>query len=246
MVTIKKKQFFITLRENWFGYSFTLLDLLLPACYRGIREIKKPFYFGFKKPTITLVLSLDKSIEEIYNDFSDTHKKHIKRGEKAGMECYFHNDIKGFIEFFNDFAESKNLPTFDVNRLDEFSGKEWTFSYAVLNGKILSCLSHIEDKETGNVRAMQGASVRLTDGFDPKQSAHATKLLYYYNIKHFKEKGYRYYDFGGWNNLPGLLDFKESFGAKQVPVVNYFTWTYQLKEWIQELLRSLKKSRKQQ
>lgn len=243
MVTIKKKRFFIELTESWFGYSFKLSDLLLPACYRGIREIKKPFYFGFKKPTVTLVLQLEKPTEDIYNNFSDTHKKHIKRAEKAGMECYFHNDIKGFIAFYNDFAESKNLPTLDINRPGELSGKEWTFSYAVLNGKILSCLSHLEDKDTGIVRAMHGASVRLTEGFDPKQSAHATKLLYYYNIKHFNEKGYKFYDFGGWNNLPGLLDFKESFGAKQLPIVNYFTWSYQLKEWINSIIRLIKKKK---
>lgn len=241
MVKIIKKQFFLTLSEIWFSYKFKWTDIFLPVCYRGIRDMDQRFYFGVKKATTTVVLELDKPEEEIYSGFFTSNKKDIKKAEAEGVTCFFHNDIKGFIEFYNDFAASRNLPGFDINRMEEFMGEEWKFSNAVLNGQVLVTHSYIEDKETGIVRSMQSGSLRLNEKYNPRQIAQANKLLHYFDIKYFRERGFKYYDFGGWNDLPGLLEFKQSFGAHPINILNFFTYTYFLKEKIQDVLRSIKK-----
>lgn len=240
MVAIKKKHSFFTITEIWYGYKFRWSDLLFPVCYRGIWDLKQSFYFGVKKSAETVILPLDQPVEEIYNNFFSDTKRAIKNAETKGVQCYFHNDIKGFLTFYNDFAEQKKLPALDINRIAEFSGEAWSYSYAVLDGQVLVATSNIEDKVTGIVRGMQAGSVRLNEKFIPKEIANATKLLYYYNIQHFRKKGFKFYDFGGWNNIPGLLAFKQSFGAYTINCVNYFSFTYYLKEKIQDVIRYLK------
>jgi hypothetical protein len=237
MVTIKKRRQFFSLTEYWFDYRIRLADVFLPVCYRGIWDTKRSFYLGVKKHTSTVVLPLDKPEEAIYDAFSPDIKRNIKKAEVAGVQCYSHNDIKGFIEFYNQFAGSKNLQPLDIKRMNEFSGEEWGFSYAVLDGDILAAFSNIEDQEKKIVRGIQGASLQKSDKYTQRQIGAANKLLYYYNIKHYRQRGMRWYDFGGWNNIPSLLEFKQSFGAYPIHVVNYLSYTYYLKEKIQNLLR---------
>jgi len=90
--------------------------------------------------------------------------------------------------------------------------------------------SYIEDKETGLVRLMKSASMRLDERYDAGQIARANKLLHYFTIKHFKEEGLQEYDFVGWANQQGLLEFKQSFGAAPLNVFNYYSLPYYLKK----------------
>ena len=118
-------------------------EIFLPSSYNGLRdEINKPFYFGIKTHTKTMVLLLDKPIQEIYSNFSTSHKRYIKKAEAEGVHCYFNNDRKGFIQFYNDFAIRKNRYALDLNRLDEFGGEEWKYSYALLNNQLLVAHSY--------------------------------------------------------------------------------------------------------
>lgn len=242
MVTIKKKKSIFSLTENWFEYKFKFSDLFLPVCYRGLRDdSSRQLYFGIKKHTKTVVLPLDKSMEDIHANFSKTLKAHIKKATAQGIHCYINNDIKAFQEFYNPFAKIKNLFIMDSSRSHEFAIDEWKSSYAVVNEQILAAHSYLEDKESGIVRLMESGSMRLNDQYDPMQISHANKLLHYHDIQYFKERGLSYYDFGGWDDLPGLLQFKESFGAYPINVFNYYTYTYSLKEKLKEIRKLLKK-----
>lgn len=241
MITIKKRQSLFTVTENWFGYKFHWSDFFLPVCYRGLREMNQELYFGIKKYTKTIVLPINKSINDIYAGFSTTLKYEIKKAEAEGVQCYFNNDRKAFIEFYNDFAKSKKLATLNIDRNDKYCGDIWKASYAVLNGQILVAHSYLEDKESGIVRLMESGSMRLNEKFDPKQIGQANKLLHHFDIKFFKEGGLQFYDFGGWDNLPGLLKFKQAFGAYPINIFNYFSYSYAIKDRIKEIMISLKR-----
>lgn len=230
MVQIKKKQFSVTLTETWYGYKFKWTDIFLPVCYRGIWNLNQRFYFGIKKQTTSIVLALDKPIEEICDNFSHGNKKDIRRAEKEGIQCSFHTDIKEFVECYNDFARRRQIPQLDINRIKDIETDKWKFSHAVLNGQVLAFHSYLEDKETGIVRAMEGGSMRLNDNYPQKQTALASVLLNCHDIKYYKEQGFRYYDFGGWNDVPGVLEFKKSFGGQPIDVLNFFSYPYYLKE----------------
>ncbi len=241
MVTIKKKQSLFTLTENWFEYKFKWSDLFLPVCYRGLRYRNQSFYFGVKKYAKTIVLPIEKPIEEIYSSFSTTLKYDIKKAESEGVMCKINRDVTGFIEFYNEFAKVKMLYQLDPARKDELKIEEWKSSYAILNGQILVAHSYLEDKKTGIVRLMESGSMRLNNEFEPKQIAQANKLLHYHDIKFFKERGLLYYDFGGWDDIPGLLKFKQAFGAYPIDIFNYYTYAYEIKEKIKKGILLIKK-----
>ena len=239
MVTIKKKRFIFTLTETWFGYKFKWSNLFLPSCYLGLR--KQIFYNGVKTTTETAMLPLNLSMDELYNNFSSSHKRYIKKAQAEGVQCYFNRDRSQFIEFYNKFAKRKGLYTLNTNKLKDFSGLEWIYFYASLNGQQLVAHSYIEDKEKGIVRLMESASLRLDDRYDAGQIARANKLLHCITIKYFKECGCLEYDFGGWQNQQGLLEFKQSFGAAPLKVFNYYTLPYYFNRQLKKIAATIKR-----
>ena len=243
MITIKKKQLLFTLTEKWFGYKFKWSDLFLPVCYRGLRESDQQYYFGVKKYTKTVVLSLDEPVETIFDNFSTSNKREIKKAEADGVQCFFSDDMKTFVEFYNEFAKNKELELLDPKRINEYAVKEWKCSHAVINGQILVVHSYLEDQESGIVRSMQSGSLRLDNNYNPRRIAQANKLLHYHDILYFKERGLKFYDFGGWNDLPGLLEFKQSFGGKPINIFNFFTYAYEIKEKVKESILSIRKKK---
>jgi hypothetical protein len=240
VITIKKSLFFFSLSENWFGYQFKWSNIILPVCYRGLRNTNEKLYFGVRKNTNTVVLDINKPIEEIYSKFSTSHKRYIKKAESEGVKCIINSDRKTFIEFYNKFAISKNLTQVDVKRIDELNIEAWKCSFAIFNNQILATHSYLEDRDTGIVRLMESGSLRLDENVNATEIARANKLLHYYDIKYFNERGLKFYDFGGWDGIESLLYFKQSFGAEPINVFNYFTYTYVLKDAIFTVLKTIK------
>ncbi len=240
MVSIKKKQLFFVLTENWFQYKFEWTDLFLLVCYRGLRDAGDLNFWGIKKLTRTVVLPLDEPIEIIHANFSTSNKRSIKKSHAQGVACFFNNDRKAFIDFYNVFAKEKKLQPLDKRRAGEYEGEFWKCSYAILNGEILVAHSYIEDLGSGIVRSMESGSIRLHSDYNPRDIADANKLLHYFDLQYFKERGLKFYDFGGWDDLPGLLDFKKSFGGYPIEVHNFFSYSYALKEILKKLGKSLK------
>ena len=242
MVSIKKNQRFFSLTEHWFQYKFKCTDLFLLVCYRGLRDAGNLKFWGIKKLTKTVVLPLDEPIEIIHANFSTSNKRSIKKSQARGVVCFFNNDRKEFIDFYNVFAKEKKLQPLDKSRAGEYEGEFWKCSYAVLNGEILVAHSYIEDVDSGIVRSMESGSMRLHNDYNPRDIADANKLLHYYDIHYFKERGLKFYDFGGWDDLPGLLDFKKSFGGYPIEVHNFFSYTYAFKEVLKKSVVRFKPS----
>jgi lipid II:glycine glycyltransferase (peptidoglycan interpeptide bridge formation enzyme) len=98
-----------------------------------------------------------------------------------------------------------------------------------LQGEVLAAHCYMVDKQTGVVMLMESGSLRLNEEYNAGKIAQANKLLHYYDIKLFKEKGLLEYDLGGWNKLQSLLEFKQAFGAQPITVYNYFTFAYHIR-----------------
>lgn len=135
------------------------------------------------------MLSLTEPIDVIFANFSTSHRRYIKKAVADGIKCYNNNDRMGFIEFYNDFTKRKNLYTLNLANLEEFSNKEWKYSYAEMNGQILAAHSYLLDNKSGIVRLMESGSLRLNDQYDTSKIAQANKLPHHYDIKFFKERG---------------------------------------------------------
>ncbi len=242
MLELHKKTSFIPFTETWFDYKFKWSDLVLPNCYKSVTNENRRFYVGIKKQATSAVLSLDKPADELFNNFAPGIQRGIKKAEAAGVQCFFSTDIKAFIEFHNVFAGHKNIEKISMIKINEFRPGCWKFSYAVLNGQVLAAHSYLEDVEAGIVRGMYAASVRLNEQHPEKATRYAGMLLYYFNIRHYTEKGFRFFDFGGWSNSQGLLEYKMSFGAKPIYIFNVFSYPYFIKDKLAKMVKMLKRN----
>ncbi len=247
MVKIRKSLYFFKITEIWFEYKFRLSDLFFPVIYKDIKKIDQKFYFGFRNYDYSAELSLAAPVEEIFSSFKTTVRTEIRKAEREGTECFFHEDLDGFIDFYNDFAPSKNLGTTNRKRMDEI-GDNLKISYATLNGKVLAAHSYIEDKELGVVRSLHSASKRFDETLDRNQIARANKLLHFKDMQYFKERGIKKYDFGSYqigDGAKGLLEFKESLGGQKVTNVFFMTYSYYFIQRLQQMIAGLKKSTSQ-
>jgi hypothetical protein len=239
MIQLRKKISFITFTDYWFDYSFSWKNIFMPVCWRSIWNKNTAVKFGVKKNSSTIILSLEKTEQEIFNGYSEDTKKAVKRA--AGVQCKFHNNPVEFISFYNAFATAKGLPGFSKKDIGYFGGPDWVYCNAIQEGEVLVAHSYIMDREKGIVRAMYGGSVRLDEKHLPKKIGNATKLLYHDNILHFKGKGFKHYDFGGWNEVPGLLSFKLSFGPEIKETTNIFSYAYFFKDMLGNFVKKIKK-----
>lgn len=230
MVRIKKKFSFLNVSEVWFKYKFSFADLVGFTAYLNVKNYKGKI-LGVKQLSFTVENKLDISAEAIFLSFSKTVKVEIKQVEKLNVSCFFHSDIKGFIEFYNRFAAARNIDLLNEKRLVEM-GKYLKLSYVVYNNQTVAAHSYMIDEESGIVRLMHSASERLNENYDKQLSGKINKLLHYNDMLNFKKAGFAVYDFGGYTNntdnkgLQGINNFKLSFGGERVECINYSSYSY--------------------
>ncbi|ULQ54437.1 GNAT family N-acetyltransferase [Flavihumibacter fluvii] len=246
MVRFKKKFLFLNVYENWFHCDPSFIDLILPNAYLHVKNRKDKIIPGFSDITYTVENDLTLDHDTMYAGFQKSLRQQIRQSEEAGIKCYFHDDIDGFVSFFNDFAASKNLPPTSKRRIEEMEGF-LKLSYAELDGMVLVAHSTLVDEKNKIVRAFHSASKRLDDSFDKSLIGKANKVLHYRDMTHFKELGYEVYDFGGYTEntedkaLQGINNFKLLFGGQKVACTNYYTVSYYIMRKIGQWIGALEK-----
>ncbi len=231
MISYQKKFYFFKVRETWFTYDFKLKNLFGLNIHSHVKQSGNRKPSGIRSVSHTVELSLLPSEEEILANFRNTVKQEIRKSEKEGVECSFERDVDTFVSFYNDFANAKNIyPT--NKKMIERIGDHFVISFAKLNGEVLAAHSYLVDKEIGIARLFHSASRRLDDTFDRNVIGRANKLLTAKDIFHFKEKGFKLMDFGGYaentedKSLKGINEFKLSFGGTKVECYNYHSLPY--------------------
>ena len=233
MLTIKKKFGLLNVVENWYECRYQWKDLLSLTAYMHVKNDCPQPPLTVRKDNYTIENDLRLTEEEIFGAFTKQYRNQIRQAETEGVNCYFHKDIPGFVEFFNDFAATKGINLTSIQRLEEM-GDELLLSYAEWNGRVLAAHSYHYDKAAGVVRTYQSASVRLTGELDKNLIGKANKLLHYKDMLYFKQLGIHTYDFGGYagkddkRDLKGINEFKLNFGEEGVSCVNYFSIPYYL------------------
>ncbi|MBC6491858.1 hypothetical protein ACFSQD_10955 [Flavihumibacter stibioxidans] len=245
MIRIKRKFVFLNVFEYWFNYKGGFWGSFGLNAYNHIRkELKNPFLI--KVPNYTVELDLTKSKEQILEDFSRTVKSQVRNSEKDGVHCYFDQDVRKFVGFFNEFAPSKGIPPETVERILGY-GDSLKISYAELDGQILAAHTYVYDQEQKIVRQMHSASKRFDEQFDKNKIGRANKYLHYRDMLAFKDQGITAYDFGGYQEthsdkvIESLLNFKLDFGAVKKTSSNYYTISYFLLRKLSLMLGIIKK-----
>jgi hypothetical protein len=232
MIRFKKKFIFLKVNEVWFGYAFKFTDCIGLTANMHVKNKKEKIY-GVKQISYTVENGLEEDAGVIFSKFSKTVQVEIKQAEKKAVQCFFHDDVNRFTEFYNQFASSRKIDLISVRRLDEMKAF-LRLSYAVSDGKVLAAHSYLVDEEAGIARLMHAASQRLNEGADKQLIGRANKLLHYRDMLHFKTAGIKIYDFGGYANdttdkgLQGINNFKMSFGGQKVVCNNYSSYAYSI------------------
>lgn len=242
MIRYYKKFYFIKVYENWFQYKYRLSNVFGLNVYWHVKKQDRKTIPATRFISHTIELDLNQETDAINAGFSKQIRQQARIAETEGINCSFNiTDIDTFVEFFNDFARKKNTNLVSRRRMEEF-GEGIKLSFALYNGELLAAHSYLVDKEAGIVRHHHAATRRLDDQIDRNLIGRANKYLTVKNIHHFKEEGYKTFDFGGYardttdESLKGINNYKLLFGGTVVESVNYFSYGYWLLKKLSKLL----------
>jgi lipid II:glycine glycyltransferase (peptidoglycan interpeptide bridge formation enzyme) len=218
MLKIKYKNL-ITLK--WFYKNCSVIDILLPVIYKQFRN--KPCKFFIKSDFYTKIIDISKPTEEIFGNFRSTTRNEIKKGERLGMQFSLCKNLDKFREFYNKFAEAKNLKYLNKDSLEIY--KNYLLITTIsLNGETLVMHAYLLDEDDKRVRLLYSANLfrKEDDKNKRKLIGIANRTLHFYDIKYFKELGFKHYDLGGYAFkttdpvLKKINYFKDSFGGELV------------------------------
>lgn len=230
MVRYYKKFYIFNVCESWFTYKFSFWDIFSLNIFFHIKNYNR-WIPGVRVDSHTLELDLEQSEEVIIANFAKQIRQQSKIAENENTICFFHHEVDQFVTFFNEFAIKKDTWTTSKRRIEEL-GDNIKLSFATNNGQILAAHSYIIDDKVGIVRHLHSATKRLDENFDKNLIGRANKYLTVKDILHFKEQGFKIFDFGGFakdtenESLKGINNYKLLFGGKLVTCINYFSFNY--------------------
>lgn len=241
MITYSKKNRFFKIKMSWFEYRHSLAGLFSINGYFHVKNTDREKIPAVKKVSHTVEVDLLQDEAMIFENLAKQVKQQFKTCEKEGIQCVFSNDIDKFVAFFNDFAIKRNTYTTSRERVEEI-GSKLKICFAEKDGLPLVAHSYLEDEETGTARILHSATARLDDSFDKNLVGKAHKYLTVKSMLHYKNKGFRVFDLGGYaanttdKGLQGINHFKMMFGGKVVPCNDYYSYPYWLFKKVSALL----------
>ena len=191
---IKNKISFLEIDEIWFANEndFNMNCLFSLKVYRNTRKnIKKLFCFQEKK--YTLYTNLNEKNDDIFKLFTSNLRNEIRKVNKLDNYLVEFNSIekKEFIDFYNIFADSKNLPLLTNRRLEKY-GDNLFYISAKLDDELTNVQVYIVDKENNIVRLLYSVSTihGLDDKIKRNRIGWINKSLHWQSITYFQEKGF--------------------------------------------------------
>ena len=201
---------------------------------------------GFlKEESPTLILNLQKSLDEIWNNMSKKSCRYfINRAKRENIEVKINTSYAEFMSLYTRFSKTKNFHTTIVGK--KALEKDATLFTAYLHSELLAGILLVEDEK--NIKWLMGASKRLES--DKSKSiliSCANRLLIWEAIKYAKEKGILEFDFGGYYTGPDknhplqrVNQFKKQFGGTFITYYNYTKYYSKLYATLKKLRNFLR------
>jgi hypothetical protein len=228
-----KKIYLLKSYQCWFKDEWTLSHFFSFVAFLHIKQGNIKNSLCFQENSHTLEIDLRQDLNVIYSKFAKQVRQQTTQAVQEGITYQFHEDIKGFETFFNDFASKKGIFLTSERRLTEMM-PYLKLVYAIKDDSILAAHSYIFDKEVGIVRHFHSSTRNSDDKFDNKFIGKANKFLTCKCIEHFKNEGFATFDAGGVEYPPqgkvttGIYNYKMLFGGVLVTCYNYYTPLYYL------------------
>lgn len=186
-------------------------------------------------PAATINIDLSRPEEDIFAAFSKSNRYKIRRAKRHGVavEAYAPDapvDIATFAAEHDKAMAFKNRDGIDVSRLHRLRSRKMLHLSISRSPKLsrhwASLHAHVSSCDT--VRLLLSASNHrdLADGPARTAVADANRCHHWDDMRHFKARGFKTYDFGGWydgnvdKGLVQINEFKQSFGGEIVRGAN--------------------------
>jgi lipid II:glycine glycyltransferase (peptidoglycan interpeptide bridge formation enzyme) len=167
------------------------------------------------QPSKTRLLDLNKSEAELLKDMHSKTRYNIRLAKRKGVKIVSlkdEGDIDIFINLLKTTSERNNFSLHQENHYRNlyYYGKDKTMIFLAKHGDDIiatAMFSFFGD----TVTYLHGASA------NKKRNLMAPHLLQWQTILKAKEKGFKYYDFGGIDEKkwPGVTRFKAGFGGRE-------------------------------
>ena len=222
-----KKKLFNNIAEIWYN-SNEIPDKKVDVLrYKFVENVKKN-NFSLEE-LYTILIDLNSNEDILFSNLRKNTRYEINRAiNKDNINCETlldinNTDLSGinkFIDYYNNFAISKERSKIDYEELEKFIiTKNICIRYAISNNNILTMHSYIISDNTARLNQSCSLFRNLSSIEDKNLIARANRLLHWDDILYFKNLGLSLYDLGGWyngkTNTEQLLinKFKESFGG---------------------------------
>lgn len=181
----------------------------------------------YREAFYTKVIDIAAPVDVFASGFDSNTAYEIRRAIKDGVTTAIETDLELFINFYNLFAQTKQLPKLGANFKSYRS--RMVITKAVYDQQDIVMHAYIIDSNLKRVRLLYSASL-----FRNEQSTQikavigrANRMLHFEDMCLFKEQGYDVYDLGGYayntSNaaLQRINQFKDSFGGELIQESDY-------------------------
>ena len=248
-----KKQSFFSIVDVFYDHTEKPNEKVDVLSYYFVKE--KPLKAFSLQKGFTMVLDLTKDEEDLFSLIGKTNRYQINRAKmKDGIICINMLEpgetnisaVNDFINFYNTFALSKNLPSITIKNIEQYiTMKNLCIRAAKKDDEIVAM--HLYDYTGTLARLFYSCSLfRNNNDSDYKSLlGRANRFLHWDDIVYFKQKGLLIYDFCGWyggktdKEKLKINEFKESFNGQIKEEYSYVV-PITFKGYIWIFIRSLK------
>jgi hypothetical protein len=188
------------------------------------RELRIKYLYNNENTKSSLEIALHRNLNDISNHFSKGHKSAVTKAGKSGITLQELNTPADIQDFVGIYEKMRNHRRIKGHTAEEIIG---ICNYILENrcGNILLAKDPDDVVIGGSVFVVQGISVRyLLSATDPsRRDLPVTHYIINKAIERFKDLGYRYFDFWGYNHFarPGeqiynVNKFKKGFGGNYI------------------------------
>ncbi len=173
----------------------------------------------------TTVLDLAKDMPELERNLHTGTRYEIKKAEQLNLDwkmsdCPTLSECKTMLIAYQAFARKKNISAMHRKRiLNVCKSGNLCISVSSTKHGVLNTHVYLCD----NQNALLLYSLPGGKNQDRDTELYANKFHHWKDVAYFKNMGFSRYDFGGINleKLPGISNFKLSFGGKTETVYSY-------------------------
>lgn len=180
-------------------------------------DIKTIPWFFHKENGSTCTQNLSIPLDEIFAQMKSNTRNEVRRAEKEGVWFEYNNDYVQFMNYYNHFAISKNLPVISLRSIDKYD--KTIITIAKKGNEPLSMHATVINDKLQIAFLLYSCSMRLNEDVDKKLVGWANRYLHFKDFELFKEMGALRYEWSGVCTDPNQRDkynigvFKQSFGG---------------------------------